>query len=898
MPAPPLAEQEARTEVETSLTRRRFMLLLSIMTAVALAVGAVSLGLLYRMNLQQQQTRLLELAKSQARVVLAQQVAGRELSAAGPRVSAPLDRFGETGQYMLVRREGSQLTDPFSGHSIPSDSAEARVLFMRALSGATGTMRATDEQGEPILAAYSFIPELGWGIIARIRMSEIREPFIYTAASTLVVAVVIILGGATLFWGGSAPLVRRIEDSEARHRRIVDTVEDIIYCASQDEENPSLRLDFISERVRSILGYAPSEFTAAPDFWMQVVHPEDLPRIQAHIRNVLATGEAKPQEFRLRHKDTGRYMWFEDKVSLFKNEQGRVYGLLGVARDVTERKEAEARLHMLSGALEQTADSVVITDRDGIIEYVNPACEEMTGYSRTESLGKRPDLIKSGMQSREFYERMWSTILAGDVFKDVFINRRKSGEFYFEEKTISPLKDASGRITHFIATGKDISERVAVQERLQYLAHHDALTELPNRVLFLDRLKQAMALGRRYNRLVAVLFLDLDNFKIVNDTLGHHAGDRLLQGVAERLSKCVRSRDTVARLGGDEFAIILEEVASVDDVSPIAEKILESLSTSFEVDERPVQISTSIGISLFPNDGTDFQILLRHADAAMYRAKQQGRNNYQFYTPTYVARGFPRASLETNLRLALERDEFFVVYQALVDARNEQAVGVESLLRWRHPRMGEITPDRFIPLLEDSGLILPVEEWVLQTVCAQHQAWRKQGLDNLKVAVNLSAHQFHRKDLVDSVRRVLNDTNMSATSLKLEITEGMLLHHGETTLDTLRALHELGVEVCIDDFGTGYSALSYLKKFPVGSIKIDRSFVHDVATDSDSASITAAIIALGHSLRLQVIAEGTETAEQINLLREQGCDQLQGFYYSRPVQADAFAQWWRERRAA
>lgn len=886
------AKQESR--LDASLMRRRFMLLLSSLTVVALAACAVCVGLLYRANVQQQEERLLELAQAQARVILWQRLAGR--TSVGP---TPLQNsFGATGRFVVVRGEAGGFADPVSGRAIPVPSPQIEALFVRALSGTSGTLPAADEQGRPILAAYTFIPELGWGMVASIELAEIRAPFVYAAASTLVVAMIIILAGATLIWAVSRPLVERIEENEARHRHILDTVEDIIYRASFDTERKTVRLEFISERVRAILGYAPEELTGGPESWLPLIHPQDLPRVEAKIRFMLDSGAVQPLEFRVRHKYTGGYLWFEDKVVLTKDGQGKADGLLGAARDVTERKEAEARLQMLSGALEQTADGVMITDRDGIIEYVNPAFEEMTGYSRTESLGKKPDILKSGMQSREFYERVWATVSAGDVFKDVFINRRKSGEFYFEEKTISPLKDAQGRITHYIATGKDISERVATQERLQYLAHHDALTELPNRVLFLDRLKQAMALGRRYNRLVAVMFLDLDNFKRVNDTLGHQAGDRLLLAAAERLSKCVRSRDTVARLGGDEFAIILEEVASVDDVSPIAEKVLEGLSMSFEVDGRTVDISTSIGISLFPNDGTDFQTLLRNADAAMYRAKQQGRNNYQFYTPAYVARNFPRSTLETNLRLALERNEFFVCYQALVDTYDEKAVGVEALLRWQHPRLGEIMPEKFIPLLEDSGLILPVEEWVLQTACAQHKAWRKQGLDSLKIAVNLSAHQFHRKDLVDSVRRVLSDTGMEPRLLKLEITEGMLLHHGEATMDTLRALHELGVEVCIDDFGTGYSALSYLKKFAVSSIKIDRSFVQDVATDSDSASITAAIIALGHSLRLQVIAEGAETAEQVRLLREQGCDELQGFYYSRPVRADAFAQWWLERRAA
>ncbi|MBS1246739.1 MAG: response regulator, partial [Proteobacteria bacterium] len=415
--------------------------------------------------------------------------------------------------------------------------------------------------------------------------------------------------------------------------------------------------------------------------------------------------------------------------------------------DITKRKLAEAEMLKLSSALEQTADSVVITDRQGTIEYVNPGFEKTTGYSRDEALGQTPRLVKSGKQGAGFYKKLWDTILAGDVYSEVFVNRRKDGGLYYEEKTISPLKDAAGQVTHFVATGKDVTERMQTQERLQHMAQHDALTELPNRALFLDRLKQALARARWHKRLVAVLFVDMDRFKTINDTLGHEIGDKLLQALAERFSVSVREGDTVARFGGDEFVVLLDDVASEKDIGALAQKVIEMLAPPFEIGGQSLYITASIGVSMYPNDGEDSTTLLKNADIAMYRAKDLGKNTYQFYSADMSARAFERLTLESSLRHAIERNEFRLYYQPQIDAASGAILGVEALLRWQHPDFGLVAPAEFIPLLEETGLIVPVGDWVFRTACEQLCAWHVAGWPTLRMAVNLSPRQFQAAGL-------------------------------------------------------------------------------------------------------------------------------------------------------
>jgi diguanylate cyclase (GGDEF)-like protein/PAS domain S-box-containing protein len=553
-------------------------------------------------------------------------------------------------------------------------------------------------------------------------------------------------------------------------------------------------------------------------------------------------------------------------------------------RDITERLRADAQMRKLSSALEQAADSVMITDVGGRIEYVNPAFSAMTGYSHDEAIGRRPDIVKSDRHDAEFFRDLWDTLNAGRVFQNIFVNRKKDGTLYFEEKTITPLKDAAGAVTHFISNGKDITERMQAEERLHRLAYHDVLTGLPNRALFMERLLHALSRKGR-NRQLAVMFLDMDQFKTINDTLGHDVGDQLLQAFPERIAGCIRQSDTIARFGGDEFAILLEDIAAAEAVGQIAAKIIERLAQPFAVGTHELFVTISIGISLYPDDSSDVYTLLKHADSAMYRAKELGRNTYQFYSQEMSTKAYERLSLETSLRYALSRGEFELYYQPQVDLASGRVIGAEALIRWIHPEMGIVSPEKFIPLLEETGMIVPVGTWVLRSACEHLREWQGYSAQPLRMSVNLSGRQFHDLGFKDQIAAIVQRTGVDPALLELEITESVLMQNDKVPMQNLHALLGLGLRFAIDDFGTGYSSLSYLKRFPVHTIKIDRSFVRDVTVNSDDATIVNTIILMAHSLKLTVVAEGVETPEQLAFLRRCGCDLMQGYLFSHPLTA-------------
>jgi diguanylate cyclase (GGDEF)-like protein len=429
----------------------------------------------------------------------------------------------------------------------------------------------------------------------------------------------------------------------------------------------------------------------------------------------------------------------------------------------------------------------------------------------------------------------------------------------------------------------DMTERKQAEERLSYLASCDSLTNLPNRILFYDRLNQVLSRAPWSKRLVGVLFLDLDRFKIINDTLGHNVGDELLKAVAERLKGCVRAGDTVARLGGDEFTVILDDVAKEQDVTKIAQKILDALSKPYRIEGHELFTTTSIGISLYPHDGETAETLLKNADIAMYRAKEQGKNNFQHYSSAMNAKASERLSLENGLRHALEGEELRLLYQPQLDLKSGQIIGMEALVRWQHPEMGLLSPAKFIPVAEETGLIIPMGEWVLRTACAQNRAWQTAGYASMRIAVNFSARQFQQQNMIKMVSRVLQETGLAPHFLELELTESIIMKNAENTIATLYQLHEMGLEISIDDFGTGYSSLSYLRRFPINRLKVDQSFVRDIAKDPINAEIVNAIITMAHSLKIKVIAESVETAEQLRILRSLECDEMQGYILSPPL---------------
>jgi diguanylate cyclase (GGDEF)-like protein len=467
--------------------------------------------------------------------------------------------------------------------------------------------------------------------------------------------------------------------------------------------------------------------------------------------------------------------------------------------------------------------------------------------------------------------------------------RRDGHEAAIEDST-APIHDRRGQITGAVMVFHDVSTARAQSLRLSYLAQHDSLTDLPNRILLNDRLTQAISLAYRHRQKLALLFLDLDRFKHINDSLGHAVGDRLLQSVAQRLSACVRSSDTVSRQGGDEFVVLLSEMTHAQDANVIADKIHLALGTPYLIDQHELHLTASIGIVTYPDDGTETETLMKCADIAMYHAKEAGRNNYQFFKPEMNVRAVERQSLEEGLRHALERQELVLHYQPKINLQTGSIIGAEALVRWRHPKRGIVPPAQFIPVAEECGFIVRIGQWVMHEACCQARIWQEKGLPALRIAVNISAVELRAKDFVDGVRAILTETGLEPHYLELELTETFLMQDSKSTLAVLKDLKDIGVHLALDDFGTGYSSLSYVKRFPIDTLKIDRSFVLDLATDDDDASIVSAVISMGKSLHMRVVAEGVETPEQLQFLQEHSCPFAQGYYFSPPVVAREFTQ--------
>jgi diguanylate cyclase (GGDEF)-like protein/PAS domain S-box-containing protein len=554
--------------------------------------------------------------------------------------------------------------------------------------------------------------------------------------------------------------------------------------------------------------------------------------------------------------------------------------------DIAARKRAEEGLQLRQRAIEASANAIIITSASSPhypIEYVNPAFERITGYAASDVIGcscsllwkddvdqaDMPEILASAREKREGH--------------GVLRNYAKDGSLFWSDVYIAPVRDESGEVNHFVVALYDITATRRYQAELEFQANRDTLTGLANRSLLRDRLSQANAYSERYGHPVWVLFLNLDRFKFVNDTLGHHAGDQLLKDVALRLQGAVRETDTIARLGADEFVLVLSERADEKLVPALVQRIMDTVARPIVIDGYEFVMGSSVGIAVCPSDGHDAENLLKHAGIAMYRAKEIGRNNFQFYTAAMNEKALERLRIEGDLRNALERDEFVLHYQPQVDLHTGRIVGMEALLRWKHPVFGMVQPARFIQLAEEMGLIVPIGLWVMHTACCQSVAWQKIGLGQMRIAVNLSARQFYQQDLVDSIARILDETGLAPHLLELELTESMMMNDVEQAVGILSSLKAIGVHLSIDDFGTGYSSLSYLKRFPIDLLKIDQSFVRDITIDPDDAAIVLSIISLAHSLRLTVIAEGVETGAQLDYLRQHGCDYMQGYYFSHPL---------------
>lgn len=707
-----------------------------------------------------------------------------------------------------------------------------------------------------------------------------------------------------------------LHDREHRLRGVLETVADAILTINERGEVLSFNKaaeEIFGYTALEVIGHNVSMLVAEPH---ASAHDEYLANyVRTGVKKII--GMANREEWGVR-KDGTKFP-LELAVTELRYGPKRIF--TGIVRDITERKRWEAEIKrandeletrveertreltqeiverqraednlMLAGeVIESLTEGVVIIDPDFRISSVNPAFTVISGHSMEELIGNYPINHTALSRGGAMFEDMWRGLESHGRWEGEFWNLRKNGEEYAERLSVTAITNMSGEVQQFAAILSDITKRKKDEERILYQANYDSLTGLPNRSLFLDRLNQSLLNMQRANKNLGLLFIDLDGFKLVNDTLGHDVGDMLLKETARRLGTCVRTGDTVARLGGDEFTIIMPSLDDARNAPLVAQRVLDSLQSAFLLSGHEAFISASIGITIFPDDASEAQDLLKNADAAMYRAKEHGKANYQFFTADMNEEVKERLVMKNGLSKALEHDEFKLLYQPKLDLRTGRVTGAEALMRWESPDLGLVSPVKFIPVLEETGMVVEVGEWALHTACRQHAEWVKQGLAPIKVAVNLSARQLREPSFVEIVKGALRKTDLPPSALEIEITESMLMSDAPNIVAALKDLHDYGVHISMDDFGTGYSSLSYLKRFPIDTIKIDRSFVSDIDTSPDDAEIIHTIINMGQTLNRKIIAEGVETQEQLDILKQYNCDEIQGYFFSRPLDPETFS---------
>lgn len=675
---------------------------------------------------------------------------------------------------------------------------------------------------------------------------------------------------------------QRLRDSEARFRAIYDGVNDAILLL--DPQSGAI-VD-VNRRAQEMGGYAAEEVRDLTIADISVGPADEVRAAVAARIEAALSGESQVFEWQVRGRDE-RPFWVE--INMRMAYIGGADRILVLARDITERRASEEKLRLTNQVFTSTREGVVITDTDHRILSVNPAFSEITGYAESEVLGETPKLLQSGFHDRSFYQAMWQSIAKTNHWQGEIWNRRKSGETYPEWLTISAVRDQRGTITNYVGVFTDVSRLKHSEAEVQRLAHYDPLTNFPNRVLFMSRLEHALELRRRRGIHIAVIFCGLDRFKYVNESMGYAAGDELLQTVSRRIRSRLQSGDTLARFGGDEFIILIESDREPEDLAQLAQSIVELSESSIELSSgHNVFAGISVGVSLSPEDGEDATTLVTNANAAMQQAKSEGRHTYRFYKQGLTEAARERLQMESRLRHAIENQGLEIYFQPIIEVAGGRIVGAEALCRWHDPEIGTVTPDRFIPLAEDTGLIVPLGRWVLESASRQAAQWQSGALEGLKIAVNLSSRQFETGDLKQEVMSILERTGLDPACLDLEITESVLMEHGDHSLEILNGLRQIGVGVSIDDFGTGYSSLAYLKRFAITKFKIDGVFITELPGNRDDAEIVSTMIGMAHNLSLRVVAEGVETDDQLAFLKANGCDEFQGFLVSAPVPVQEF----------
>jgi len=691
-----------------------------------------------------------------------------------------------------------------------------------------------------------------------------------------------------------AAALEALRQSEERYRTILENMQEGYF-----EVDLTGNFIFCNDSLSRIHKRSKDEMMGMNN--RQYMDKEDAKKVFEAFNRVYKTGEPLPEiNWQITRKD-GVTRYIEASVSLLKDSSAKPIGFRGITHDITERKKAESQREAMlevirqgeekyRNILESIQEGYFEVDLNGNFTFCNNSMSRLTGYSKEEMLGMSHKQFTNEETAKEVFQafnKVYTTGEPSKAFDWQFM--RKDGVEGFIETSITLQKDSSGKPTGFKGMIRDINERKRTEQQINYMATHDTLTGLPNRLMFSQLLNQAIRSAQRHKRQLAVFFIDLDRFKSINDSLGHEAGDRMLKEMARRFKKSLRADDVIGRLGGDEFVILTEEVDELSQISSIAHKILSSTIKPIVLQGEECRITASIGISIYPGNGTDEQSLIKNADMAMYFAKEEGRNNYQFYSKDIQSLSNKRFSIETNLRRALERNELSLEYQAKVDFKTGRITGVEALLRWENPSLGSITPTQFIPVAEETGLIVPIGRWVMKTACAQNVAWQRQGLPPVCMAVNLSLRQLMDDNLLEDIKAALDESGMAPNLLELEITESMVMQNPAHMIAVLTDIKKMGVRLAIDDFGTGYSSLAQLKHFPIDTLKVDRSFIRNLPQDSDNQAIIEAVIAMGKTLKLTVVAEGVETQEQEDFLRNLICDEMQGFYFSKPVAPDQFA---------
>ncbi|HEY9050549.1 MAG TPA: ABC transporter substrate binding protein, partial [Gammaproteobacteria bacterium] len=820
-----------------------------------------------------------------------------------------ITRIAQSGNFVLLSMEDAYLFDGVVGGYVTSGKAQgetAASLVKQILSGSSvfelpPIMKSPNKY---IFDEHELI-RLGIELPDDIqKTATILNPKIsYYQANRLLILGTIVALSILLFIVLIVTVVllsirrnqlKHIAQALTEQRNALIHTQENLEMAQQIAHMGSWSLDLLSNKliwsneIYRIFEIDKAKFDATYEAFLNAIHPEDRDLVNNTYFDSVKNKTSYEIEHRLQMPD-GRIKHVQERgVTKYNHKDEPIYSY-GSVQDITQKKLDEKRLRQWASIFESTIEAVVITDTDQKIIDVNRAFTEITGYSKQEVLGKRPNIRRSERHDKAFYDAMWNNINTNGSWNGEIWNRTKTGELSPEWHSISTIYDENGTICNYVGVFTDISVLKRSEEKLEHLANHDPLTGLANRSLLTDRLERIIRRLEREPDNLAVLYLDLDRFKKVNDTQGHPVGDTLLQEAATRLKSAIRNSDTVGRLGGDEFLVLIEGYDNINHVKTVVEKLRETIERPFTINNNRLYISVSIGISIYPQDGKDSSTLIRNADSALYRAKDTGRNNYSFYDYEITKLAASRLEIENTLRQALDNNEFKLFYQPKIDLKTGKLIGAEALIRLQARDNKMLPPDTFIPVAEETGLIIPIGKWVLQQAIKQLVDWRNSG-HVMQIAVNISAIQIQRGDIIQTIHELQNEYAFNPSDVELEVTESVLIDFPEKAVEVLSGVRKLGLSVALDDFGTGFSSLSNLKRYPISTIKIDKSFVLDILDDSNDAAITRAVIAMGRSLDLQVVAEGVETASHVKFLQDLDCHQAQGYFYSRPVPAEEFSK--------